>query len=889
MTTPSNDDPTQPADDDVTQAPSRPTSSAARGNLPRPGERFAPGTLLAERYRILGRVGAGGMGEVYRADDLTLEQEVALKFLPQEVGGREDLRRRFLQEARLARQVAHPNVCRVYDVGEVDGQLFLSMEFVAGRDLASVLRSIGRLPQEKAVEIARQLCAGLAALHDRGVLHRDLKPANVMLDDDGRVRITDFGLAGVVDRVHGGDIRSGTPRYMAPEQIEGREVTPRSDLYALGLVLYEVFTGKPAFQADSADKLADMHRSATHSRLSSHVADIDPAVERIIDRCLEKDPARRPASALLVATALPGGDPLAAALAMGDTPSPELVAAAGGKGGLHPAAGLALFVLGLLGILMQAGAFGPRQLTHHLDLDRSAAALEERARQLVADLGYPERPLDRQRGFQHSSPMLSWLAAQDSSATRWSGLREARPVPMVFWYRQSPRYLLTQNPIARVSPSDPPPMMSDMLQVMLDAGGRLLSFTAVPPESTQPPQDDGDAGGGVVPEKRWLRLLEAAGLHAADLAETEPTWIPDQFVTERRAWTGSLTFAGHEAAIVVEAGGFDGRPVYFRLRGPWSSGFERTVKDVPRASGVELVLVLLILGVLAAGVSLALRNHRRGRADPRGAGKLAAIVLVMPVVHWLFMAHHAPLPEALLDRMFSAISLGAMYALFCLLLYFALEPFVRRTWPQMLIGWSRLAAGGWRDPLVGRSVLLGAAMFGLTSLSGLLLGPLFRAMDRPPPQPDAVSWTALSTARGLVGEVAMRLPNALFNALFFVMLLVLLRLLLRRAWLTYGVFGLLVALIVSVQGGGWIAGVTIGVVMALLWTVTLVRGGILAFTSGLFLSFLLGSVPLTVDVTQMYAAQSIILIGGVVLLLAGALSTALGGRSLLRDEIDRER
>src|SRR5579859_5251208 len=215
--------------------------------------RFLPGRLVASRYRIIALLGRGGMGEVYRADDLTLGQGVAMKFLPDAAASDEALLERFRNEVRIARRVSHPNVCRVYDVGEVDGQTFFTMEYVDGEDLASLLRRIGRLPADKALEIARQLCAGLAAAHAKGVLHRDLKPANIMLDGRGQVVVTDFGLAGLVDQIPGSDVRSGTPAYMSPEQLEGKEVNAKSDIYALGLVLYEVFTGKRAF-ADSPAK-----------------------------------------------------------------------------------------------------------------------------------------------------------------------------------------------------------------------------------------------------------------------------------------------------------------------------------------------------------------------------------------------------------------------------------------------------------------------------------------------------------------------------------------------------------------------------------------------------------------------------------------------------------
>jgi len=199
--------------------------------LPYQDTRFLPGAMVADRYRIVGLLGRGGMGEVYRADDLKLGRPVALKFLSETVSSSQDRRERFFSEARLTLRVTHPNVCRVYDIGEIEGQLYLSMEYVDGEDLASLLRRIGRLPEDKAIEITRQLCAGVAAAHEEGILHRDLKPANVMIDGRGRAKITDFGLAGLEDAFKGDEVRAGTPGYMSPEQIAGTEVTIKSDLY----------------------------------------------------------------------------------------------------------------------------------------------------------------------------------------------------------------------------------------------------------------------------------------------------------------------------------------------------------------------------------------------------------------------------------------------------------------------------------------------------------------------------------------------------------------------------------------------------------------------------------------------------------------------------------
>src|SRR5882762_1047484 len=209
--------------------------------------RFVAGTVLAERYRIVGLLGKGGMGEVYRADDLKLGQPVALKFLPDQLLSDGPALARFHREVRVARQVSHKNVCRVYDIGEIDGRHFLSMEFIKGEELSSLLRRIGRLPADKAVQLARQICAGLAAAHDVGFLHRDLKPANIMIDGEGNARILYFGLAGLTEEFRDDELAAGTPAYMAPEQLEGKEQTVKTDIYSLGLVLYELFTGKKAF------------------------------------------------------------------------------------------------------------------------------------------------------------------------------------------------------------------------------------------------------------------------------------------------------------------------------------------------------------------------------------------------------------------------------------------------------------------------------------------------------------------------------------------------------------------------------------------------------------------------------------------------------------------
>src|SRR6202161_2132763 len=249
---------------------------------------------LGQRYEILGEAGHGSMGNVYKARDRETGETVALKLLKPEIASDQAMMDRFKNELLYARKITHKNVCRVYEFNRVGGVAYTSMEFVEGESLRSVLNRFGGLPQRKAPDLALAICSGLEESHAQGIVHRDLKPENVMIDGQGNVKIMDFGIARSMEagtRLTGSMV--GTPAYMAPEQVAGKSVDYRTDIYSLGLIMYEVFTGAQAFQADNAVAVA--LKQMREAPVPPH--EIEPAVpvgvERAILKCLEKEPPKR--------------------------------------------------------------------------------------------------------------------------------------------------------------------------------------------------------------------------------------------------------------------------------------------------------------------------------------------------------------------------------------------------------------------------------------------------------------------------------------------------------------------------------------------------------------------------------------------------------------------
>ena len=281
------------------------TGAAATQRLTaaRTGDLVRPGTLFANRYEVKEMLGAGGMGVVYRAVDRELQEPVAIKTLrPEALRGDAVALERFKQEIRLARKITHRNVVRTYDLGEVNGVYYLTMEYVEGTSLKQLIGSRGRLPVPVTLTIGKQLCRALEVAHDQGVIHRDIKPQNIVVDPSGFLKVMDFGIARLANRPQGKGLTEegasiGTPDYMSPEQLSGMELDARSDLYSAGVVLFECVTGRPPFQAETMYALIAKHVEEEPPDPRTLDAAVPESLARVILKAMAKEPAHRYQSA----------------------------------------------------------------------------------------------------------------------------------------------------------------------------------------------------------------------------------------------------------------------------------------------------------------------------------------------------------------------------------------------------------------------------------------------------------------------------------------------------------------------------------------------------------------------------------------------------------------
>lgn len=801
-------------------------AGSAPSSLSEPPARLSPGTLIGNRYRIASRLGGGGMGEVYRAEDLKLHRTVALKFILHDRARQPAWLARFFNEARLASAVTHPRICRIYDIGEADGEAYISMEFIAGEDLSSLLKRIGRLPVDKAIELTRQLCYGLAAAHTQGVLHRDLKPANVMIDESGHAKITDFGIASLTTDAAGAFVE-GTLAYMPPELLQGQPPTVRADLFSLGLILYEMVTGQRGLTGKTAAG-EDARKAPTPP--GQIVPELDPAFERIILACIDPNPRNRPASVYDVLAALPGGDPLAVAIAAGETPPPELLAAVRPTLPLRPALAIACAAFVVACLLAIVCLADRTLLLSDAGLSKSPYILEERAQQIIQTFcGIADAP-GRSRGFaiDHRRPA--------SMGARFDTPSHASHAALTFDYEVPAASRSSSSALGGIS-------------VRLDPAGRLRRFTAVPIAAIPP--------GMGAPTPDWPQAFQFAGLDIASFKSAANPTPPPVYAREARAWEAFAP--GVPFAIQrVEAASIDGCVVYFRTVAT-ETGTTGTDDTRPAVVGQQVLNALFLLALLAA-VPLAWRNRLAGRTDRRGARRLAAAGGALTLLLWLMQ--HGPFAGLDIEfaSLFAAVRTCVFVAGAIFLYYLAMEPYVRRFWPHVLLSWSRLVSGRFADPVVGRDILAGLSVGCAVVLAQQVAVLVSQWIGRPSPlllPALDLDLGQLAGFRHTVGTLAHALLLAMGRGLLLVMLMLLARLAVRIPWLAAVCFTCIVTIAIAIGSDtgdlpAWTGAAAIAACVAFL----MLRFGLLAAATSLLASRLIVSNPITLNAEAWFAGTT---------------------------------
>jgi len=512
-------------------------------------------------------------------------------------------------------------------------------------------------------------------------------------------------------------------------------------------------------------------------------------------------------------------------------------------------------------------------------LEKPPDALVDRAKEIVRTFGYSEDPADTARGFHAAGEYLPFLEQRDATASRWKSLATGWPA-VHFWYRQSPRDLVTWSFFRSeflipglVGPEDPPLGESGMVLLETSPGGILFRFQAVPPQVDPSPAPTG--------EPDWAPLFAAAGLDASRLQPVTPTWNPLAASDRRAAWEGE--YPGLTGVpLRIEAAAYRGRPVFFDTIGPWTR--PRMMQAYKPSTSEKLSAtswVLIVVTTLCVAAYLARRNLRLGRGDRRGASRFATAVFAISAAAWMFGGSHV-MAFAEIGLVVMRVGWSLFLAGVVWMVYVGVEPYVRRYWPGVLIGWSRLLAGRWRDPLVGRDILVGVVFMAVDAMIGKMPGTASHLLGIAPPMPIVQSDLALMGLRGAVATFMLSLLTAVLLSTTGLFLMFLLRRLLRLQWLAAAAF---VAIIVANAAGQWgtttsVLGLIASVLVGLLIVIVLTRFGFLAYVSGVALSQIYESFPVTSRLSAWYAGLGVFALAFCLIALAWGVRTALAGQPL---------
>ena len=589
----------------------------------------------------------------------------------------------------------------------------------------------------------------------------------------------------------------------------------------------------------------------------------------MILRCIEEDPAQRISSVHTLIGALPGGDALSAAMAAGETPAPEVVAAAGITGDLSSSAAWSLCTAAIVALLFGAWVSSQFTVVGMVSDIKSRDALTDRAREVVHAFGYPKAH-DEVVGFASNQPFLRWIASK-TGREKWTAVSDSSVSPLHFVYRGSPTALVPREINGVVSPSDPPETIETMSTVVLDHLGRLRSFRAVPPERM--------AAEGAA-SFDWRRAFELAELDIRSFTPVTPLWTPPYGFDQRVAWSGMYPDR-KDVAIRVEAASLAGMPVFFRIVEPWT-----TPLSTPRRPPLGyLTSGILTFVVCVGGAAIAHRNLRRGRGDRRGALRIGVVMLAAAFLTRVCWAHHVTDFRGEWELLQQILAISLLRGLTVAILYLAVEPYVRRQAPRLLIAWSRLVAGRLRDPLVGRDLMIGGVAAGLTVALSRAAVPLsaWLGLGRVLPL-NPLSGVEMRTTLGSLSTIFEGVMMAIITTIVMLAVIVIFALITR----SYGVAVLLTVLAVATTTITGNVPFVVNIAQLSITVFVLYRFGALAFAACALLRTAMFYTPFTLDLSAWFAPRGVAMLLLMAGLMVAALRISLAGKPLFRDTMLEE-